>query len=137
MSMQIRIVTPTGEVLDTVSDRLTASGLLGEFGILPGHIPFLTALKVGAMQHTYKGLTEAYALGEGFAEVFKDSVTFFVETAEKSEEIDMKRAQLALDKAEKALKEQKHKNPEDPEKMKVENAHRRAATRIKVAKFKQ
>ena len=135
--MQLRIVTPTGEVLNTEIDQLTASGLLGEFGVLPGHIPFMSALKIGPASYKDKGLLIHYALGEGFAEVYSDQVTLFVETAEASDSIDVSRAQQALARAEKRLTEFKgNLDSADPKLVRAQKAHSRAQSRIFVAKQK-
>ena len=47
MSLQLRIVTPDGEVVSTQVDTVRITGVEGEFGILPGHLPFLSGLEVG------------------------------------------------------------------------------------------
>jgi F-type H+-transporting ATPase subunit epsilon len=47
----LRVVTPTQLVLDEEVDEVTAPGALGEFGVLPNHIAFLTLLEPGEMSY--------------------------------------------------------------------------------------
>ena len=48
--MQLSVTTPRGALVDTEVDEVTAPGALGEFGVLPGHVPFLSALKPGRVR---------------------------------------------------------------------------------------
>ena len=50
--LTLDIVTPYGHVFTDEVDELIAMGSEGEFGVLPGHAPFLTTLKIGML--TYK-----------------------------------------------------------------------------------
>ena len=135
MSLQVRILTPTGEQLNCQANQVTSTGLLGQFAVLPGHIPFLSALKVGP---TYIDTDEQrfyLALGKGFVEVFDDQVTLFVDTAEDALDIDEKRAQIALEHAEDALKAWADKEITS-EVERLQQAADRALNRLEIAKFK-
>ncbi len=134
--LQVSILTPTGEALKCEAEQITATGLLGEFAILTGHVPFLAALKVGPAYIDTKEQRLYYALGKGFIEVFEDQVTLFVETAEDALDIDEKRAQLALERAQNALKAFADKEI-TPEVENLQQAIARAQTRLHIAQFKQ
>lgn len=86
-------------------DTVEASGALGEFGILPGHINFLASIVPGEIRYSIGNKTRIIAASLGFAEVVDNKVTFLVETAEFSEEIDVQRATRAKDRAEATLKD--------------------------------
>ena len=84
-------------------DMVEAQGSLGEFGVLPGHINFLTSIVPGQVRYMTDGKTRYLATSGGFAEVVSDKVTFLLETAEFAEEIDVDRARRAKERAESAL----------------------------------
>ncbi|MBF8251024.1 MAG: F0F1 ATP synthase subunit epsilon [Deltaproteobacteria bacterium] len=100
----LEIVTPDRLVLSEEVDEVTAPGVEGEFGVLPGHTPFLTTLKVGEL--TYRKGKEVHhmAVSWGYAEVTPKKVTVLAEAAEVAAEIDIERAKAAMEKAEKELK---------------------------------
>jgi len=136
MSDKIRLemVTPSRHILSEEVDEITAPGVLGEFGVLPGHTPLLTTLKVGALSYRKGNETSVLAVNWGYVEVEKDTVTVLVETAETSDQIDLERARAALGRAEEALK---RLSPEDKNYKIMEAALERALVRIQVASKKE
>lgn len=128
--LRLELVTPYKQVLAVDVDEVTAPGTLGEFGILPGHTPMLTTLKIGAL--TYRQGTEIFhvAVNWGYVEVENDKVTVLVETAELADQIDLVRAKEALSRAETAIKAM---SPEDAEFAQMEASLERALIRIQVA----
>ncbi|NOQ50612.1 MAG: F0F1 ATP synthase subunit epsilon [Desulfuromonadaceae bacterium] len=128
--LKLEMVTPYKRLLSEEVDELTAPGFVGELGILPGHTPLLTTLKVGEL--SYKKDSEQFhvAVNWGYLEVEGDTVTVLVDTAEKSDEIDLARARAAMDRAEDALKAL----PQEDKKYRImEAALQRALIRIQVA----
>jgi F-type H+-transporting ATPase subunit epsilon len=96
--LRVSIVTPRGATLGVTSvDEVTAPGALGEFGVLPGHLPFLTALRSGVLTLRNGGRREVYAVGPGYVEVAGDEIKVLVSRAEKSDEVevDAARAEVA------------------------------------------
>jgi F-type H+-transporting ATPase subunit epsilon len=128
--MKLEIVTPYSKVLDQEVEEVTATGKLGEFGVLPGHAPFLTSLKIGELAYKNNGITEHMALNWGYFEIQDDRIIVLVETAEASEEIDIERAKSALGRAEEALKKL---TAEDKQFKVYEAALERALIRVQVA----
>jgi len=128
--MKLEIVTPYSKVLDMEVDEVTATGKLGEFGVLPGHAPFLTSLKIGELVYKNNGISEHMALNWGYFEIQDDRIIVLVETAEASDQIDMERAKAALGRAEEALKKL---TPEDKQHKIYEAALERAIIRMQVA----
>jgi len=105
--MHLEVVTPEGSKLKSEVEEITARSVLGEMGILSGHIPVLTVLDVGKFQYLCKDTNEAktLALGGGFLEVDGDQLIIITESAEFAEEIDVARAQSAQQRATQALAE--------------------------------
>jgi len=128
--LKLELVTPYKKVLTEEVDEITATGALGEFGILPGHAPFLTSLKIGEFSYKTGGVVQHLAVNWGYFEVEDDKVTVLVETAEKADEIDLQRAKAALGRAEEALKKL---TPEDKDFRIYEAALERAMIRMQVA----
>nr|NIS40835.1 F0F1 ATP synthase subunit epsilon [Desulfuromonadales bacterium] len=128
--LQLELVTPYRKVLSEEVEEITAPGAIGEFGILPGHTPLLTTLKIGEL--IYKQGEESFhvAVNWGYVEVESDKVTVLVETAEPADEIDLERAKAALGRAEEALKKL---SPEEKDFKIMEAALERAMIRIQVA----
>jgi F-type H+-transporting ATPase subunit epsilon len=128
--LKLDLVTPYRHVLSQEVDEVTAPGTLGEFGVLPGHTPLLTTLKIGEL--TYKQGHEVFpvAINWGYVEVENDVVTVLVETAEPADQIDLARAQAALGRAQEALKKL---TPEDKDFKIMEAALERAMIRVQVA----
>ena len=67
--MRLTVVTPRGVVLDRDVDEIRAPGLLGEFGVLPGHVPVVSAVRDGTLLWRHKGEEGRIHTGEGFVEV--------------------------------------------------------------------
>lgn len=97
------IVTPEGEVVQTTVEEVTAPGALGEFGVLPGHIPFMCLLGRGELAYRRGAEKKYLAVHQGYAEVGPEVVTILAELAEAAEKIDVPRAEAAKRRAEERL----------------------------------
>jgi F-type H+-transporting ATPase subunit epsilon len=128
--MKLEIVTPYAKVVDTEVDEVTATGALGEFGVLPDHAPFLTSLKIGELCYKADGVSACMALNWGYFEIKENRIIVLVETAEHAHEIDVERARAAQARAEEALRKLK---PEDKQFKIYEAAIERALIRMQVA----
>jgi F-type H+-transporting ATPase subunit epsilon len=126
----LEVVTPYGLVLSQEVEEITAPGAEGEFGVLPGHTPFFTTLKIGEIMYRAGKEQGHMAVAWGFVEVLSDRVTVLAEAAELSPEIDVERAKQAKERAEKSLK---HLSSEDTEYYTVVAALERAMNRLTVA----
>ena len=105
-NIRLEIVTPSTDVVNEEVQIVMAPGSLGEFGVLEGHTPFMTALKTGNVRYTDTGGQERHVfVSGGFAEALPDKVTVLAESAERRRDIDVDRAQTALTRAEKRLAE--------------------------------
>jgi F-type H+-transporting ATPase subunit epsilon len=128
--VQLRIVTPTRLVVDEEVDEITAPGVLGQFGVLPNHIAFLTLLQAGELAYKQGGRVTRLAIGGGYAEVLDNVMTVLADAAEFAGEIDVGRAQRAKEQAEKSLAAV---NTDDREFALCEAALARALARLEVA----
>lgn len=131
-TFQLEIVTPVKLVVKDAAEEAQIPGLDGYLGILPGHAPLITELKVGSITYKASGTTHTLAVAWGFAEVLPDKVTILAETAELPNEIDVARAEKAKARAEERLKS----NSTDVDYDRAEDSLQRAETRIVVAKEK-
>ena len=120
--IKLEIVTPERVVVSEEVDEVVLPGIEGEFGVLHGHIPFLTALKVGVLTYKMEGVEEHLAVSWGYVEVAHDSVKVLAETAEKATEIDLSRAQSAREAAEKILTAGKEDTEYEEAKVRLEKA---------------
>ncbi|GAB1408910.1 F0F1 ATP synthase subunit epsilon [Desulfovibrionales bacterium] len=108
-TLTLEIVTPDKMVLKEEVDYVGAPGINGEFGVLPNHIPFLSALGIGSLYYKLNGKKYYVFIAGGFAEVSPAKVTVLAEVAEKAEDIDLERARRAQDRAEQRGKQQQEK----------------------------
>jgi F-type H+-transporting ATPase subunit epsilon len=124
------VVTPDRKLLSAEADVVVLPGVEGQFGVLAGHVPFLSALDIGEMYYRDGGKTEYLSVSGGFAEVTGKKVTIVAEAAEMGREIDIERARMALERAEKRLAAARTENIDWA---RAEAALQRAMLRMKVA----
>lgn len=99
-NIQLEIVTPEKAVVGEDAQIVVAPGTDGEFGVLSGHTPFMTTLKVGSVRYTDANGSEHYVfVSGGFAEALPNKVTILAESAERRKDIDVERAKSALERA--------------------------------------
>src|SRR5262252_5214971 len=102
-SFQLEIVTPEKLVVKDSAEEVQIPGRNGYLGVLPGHAPLITELGAGEISYHSHGQLHRFSLAWGFAEVLPDRVTVLAETVERADEINVKRAQESLSKAEESL----------------------------------
>jgi len=102
--LKLEIVTPYGLILSEDVDEVSGSGSEGDFGVLPGHVPFFTTLKAGMLTYKKGNATKYVFVNWGYAEVGPERVMILADSAEKSEDIDVERAKAAMKRAEERLK---------------------------------
>jgi F-type H+-transporting ATPase subunit epsilon len=105
-TFQLEIVTPEKQVVSDTAEEVQIPGKKGYLGILPGHAPLITELAVGEIVYRKGGQPHYLSVAWGFAEVLPAKVTILAEAAERPEEIDVRRAQEARERAEERLKSQ-------------------------------
>jgi F-type H+-transporting ATPase subunit epsilon len=98
-SIALHIVTPDQSFAHDV-DEVSLPGSEGDFGVLPGHTPFFTALRTGQMWYR-SGVEKHYlAVSVGFVEVLPAKVTVIAQVAERAEDLDQARAEAGMKRAE-------------------------------------
>ncbi len=131
VKLRVEVVTGEREVLveDDV-DMVVAPGIEGQLGILPQHAPLVTTMVPGELRIVKGGNEEALAIGGGFLQVGPDRVLVLADTAERSEEIDLARAEDARRRAEAAVSDPRAAGV-DPSL--AQAAMRRSTVRLRVA----
>jgi len=129
--LRLEIVTPHRLVFSDEVDEVVAPGSEGEFGVLPGHVPFLTTLKIGIIGYRRGNNWDYLFTNWGYAEVGPDKVVILAESAEKAEEIDAERALAAKKRAEQRLS-----RAEEVDFARAQASIERATIRIQLAEKK-
>jgi len=127
--IHLKIVTPRGIFLEDDVSELVAPGKDGDFGVLIGHTPFISSVRPGILKIFKNDKPELYSLMNGFVMVDVDMVRIFTEIIERPDDIDLKRAERAKERAEKRLLEKR----EDTDLRRAEAALKRAIARIQIS----
>lgn len=92
----LEIVTPSGVALRERVVELTAPSVAGEFGVLPGHLPLLAALRTGLVTYKQDGKENKIAVHHGFVEVVNDTALLLTEKFAKRDDVDVVRVRKRL-----------------------------------------
>ena len=128
----LEIASPYRQVLNIEVDEVIAPGEEGQFGVLPGHTPFLATISVGQLIYRQGSQMKYVAVSHGYAEVEYHRVIVLLDAAELPHEIDLERAEKARLRAEGRLAELSHEDRDYYEEM---AALDRALNRITIAKI--
>ena len=104
----LEIVTPYGQIFSGEVDEVSAAGSEGEFGVLPGHAPFVSTLSIGILVSKAGSTTHYFFISWGYAEVDFNKVLILADSAERAEDIDLERAKEAKRRAEERLRQMEH-----------------------------
>ncbi|MCL4244047.1 MAG: ATP synthase F1 subunit epsilon [Candidatus Dadabacteria bacterium] len=77
--LQLQVITPSRVIVDEIVDEVVAPGVLGEFGVLPGHVPFITILAEGEIKYKRGSSEQKLSVEGGLAEVREDKVTILTD----------------------------------------------------------
>ena len=134
MALSLSVVTPEGQAFHDEAEAVVLPGREGEFGVLPGHEPFLTSLRIGPMTiRKTGGETLHAAVSLGFAEVHDDQVSVMVGSCEFAHEIDRPRAEIARDRALKQLETLRGTAEGEALYQQYQDAYSRAVARIAIS----
>lgn len=106
-TLNVSVVTPDGPVYDSEVEMVSCKAVSGELGILPGHIPLVAPLTIGAVRLKKGDNADMVAVSGGFLEVRPEKVTILAQSAELPSSIDVDRARAAKERAEKRLNDAK------------------------------
>jgi len=129
--IDLEIVTPERKILTVKASEVVVPGVLGYFGVLPGHAPFLTRLGVGEISYKDQAGTHYLAAADGVVEVLPNRVTILARLCESAREIDVERAREAKRRAEEAMKQAAKLSDQDM--LMLELSLKKALTRLLVA----
>lgn len=129
-TFMLEIVTPEDILFKDEIQFLVAPGAEGELGILKSHAPIVASLKIGVLRYKNpEGVTKNIAVSGGFLEVIDDTARVLAETAEHGNDVDVLRAKAAKERAEKRLAQR----TEEINITRAQLALQRAIARIKAA----
>jgi F-type H+-transporting ATPase subunit epsilon len=132
--LTLEIVTPDRALLREEVDEVVVPGSQGDFGVLPGHTPLLSTLKIGELWYRQGQEKHYLAIAFGFVEVLPDRVTVLAQVGERAQEIDVQRAERAKQRAEQRLAQsQPHLTPVDFDIERVRIALMKSLLRLQVA----
>jgi F-type H+-transporting ATPase subunit epsilon len=95
-SILLEIVTPTGVALRKQVADVTAPSIAGEFGVMPGHLPLLAALRTGLVTYHEGGKEHRLAVAHGFVEVVNDKALLLTERYVNKDDVDVVKVRLRL-----------------------------------------
>jgi F-type H+-transporting ATPase subunit epsilon len=124
----LKILTPEREFFDGEVEAVTLYAPDGSVTILADHTPFIMPVIVGTIRIKSDGKWEESVNSEGFMEVHHEGVLIFVQSCEHPEEIDKRRAEDALLRAEEHLRQKQSMSEYKQSKL----ALARAMARLKI-----
>ena len=98
-TFNLEVVTPTRNLEEMVVSYVRCPGLDGSFGIMANHQEGIFSLDIGEIMIKTKSETKYLSTSGGFAEIVNDGVSILVETVESASDIDIPRAEAALQRA--------------------------------------
>ncbi len=101
--MQVKIITPVGLYKQCDALQVNACSVEGEFGLLANHMPLVAMLKISKLEIVLENDKQEYAIAGGLLHFANNEVRILTDSIEGEEEIDIERAQKAKARAEKRL----------------------------------
>lgn len=78
--IHLQVITPTRLIVDDTVEEVVAPGEMGDFGVLPGHVPFITTLATGELRYKKGSVEKKLIVEGGLAEVRDDKVTVLTDS---------------------------------------------------------
>ena len=130
-TFNLDIVTPTRNLEEMVVSYVRCPGLDGSFGIMANHQEGIFSLDIGEIMVKTESETKYLSISGGFAEIVNDGVSILVETVESASDIDISRAEAALQRA---RDRKSSSDKENLDQMRLDSALSRALNRLRVSK---
>ena len=128
-TIKLEIVTPEAKTYSDDVDMVTLTGIEGEMGILPQHMPLMTQLVAGEIIAKKGTETIFLAVGDGFVQVTGEKISILTDMAIRAENIDEAKAEEARQRAEARLAEKL--SDEDAAMVSATLAHSLAQLKVK------
>ena len=126
--ISLTVVTRERKFIEVDVDEVVLPASDGEIGVLPGHTPLLTTLRICVLRYRAGSTVERIVISWGFAEVLPDRVTILAQLAERAEDIDVARAEESKKRAEGRLTQ-----PKDVDYERARTALMKSLTRLQVS----
>ena len=130
--MHLKIVTHEKIVYDDVVDEIYSKGTDGEFGVLKGHIPFMSALDIGVTKVVKDGESKFFTTMGGIFQFADEEAVILTHSSESGDDVDVDRAKNAKQRAEERLQQKSDAVDEK----RAEASLSRAIARLKAARLK-
>ena len=104
-NLHLKVITPLALVIDEQVELVEGPGELGEFGILPGHVPFVTTLSPGLLKYKQGSDTKSVIIHGGLAEVSDDNVRVLTDSTEDPSAVDTSAAKQDISNLESQISE--------------------------------
>jgi F-type H+-transporting ATPase subunit epsilon len=104
-AFQLEVATPERLIVEERVTEAQVPAHDGYLGVLAGHAPLVAELQSGVLSYVTEGSTRYLAIHGGFVEVLPDRVRVLADIGERAEEIDIARAQAALERAQKTTED--------------------------------
>ena len=104
-NLHLKVITPLALVIDEQVELVEGPGELGEFGILPGHVPFVTTLSPGFLKYKQGSDTKSVIIHGGLAEVSDDNVRVLTDSTEDPSSVDTSAAKQDISNLESQISE--------------------------------
>ena len=128
-AFRLKVMTVDRCFYDDEVDRIVVRTTQGDVGILPGHVPYTAAIGIGALTIIKNGEKRFAAVSGGFVDVSKEETVVLARTCEWADEIDIKRAEAAAERARQSMQKQESDREHDVAQLKL----KKAINRIRVA----
>ncbi|QUH19089.1 F0F1 ATP synthase subunit epsilon [Alkaliphilus sp. B6464] len=132
-TFRLQIVTPSRMFYDDEVEMTIVRTIEGDLGIMKNHALMVAPLNIGKVRIKKDGQFKEAAISEGFVQIESDYTRIITDSAEWPEEIDVKRAEEAKERAERRLAASKS----DIDKVRAEIALKKALNRLDVADEKK
>ena len=132
--LRLEIVTPEAKTFSDSVDSVVIPGVEGEIGVLPMHAPLMTLLEPGELRVMKNGEETRLAVGEGFVEITQEKIAVLTDMAVKESEIDESAAEVAIKRAEEAMRSERMS---DEEQATTKAALMRSLALVKVKRRRQ
>src|SRR6202171_4171977 len=104
-AFQLEVATPERLIVEESVTEAQIPARDGYIGVLAGHAPLVAELQTGVLSYVTGGKPRYLAIHWGFVEVLGDRVRVLADFGERAEEIDVKRAQTALERAQQLMED--------------------------------
>ena len=131
MPLHLQVIALDRVTYEDDVDIVVLPGIDGQLGVLPRHAPIVTALQAGEILVRKAGEEVSMVVSGGFAEASPEAVVVLADAAERAEDIDIERAQVARDRAQERMTDRSPVTPADM--ARAEAALARSLVRLRVA----